>query len=98
MRHNSEYAGDRNVMLVYVMITMIMFLSSWGRPLRTGSSASSRLAGGVDRKQGAGRVAVPGVGGVRLHAAAGCISDVLRGCQESLKNEKLVDLMPREAL
>ncbi len=97
-REISEYGGISNVMPVYATITMIMFLSSMGLPLLNGFVGEFTILQGtfVESKVWAAW-AVPGV----VLAAAYLLwlyQRVFFGPVTNPKNEKLVDLTPREVL
>src|SRR5690348_12394847 len=95
-REISEYGGISNVMPVYATITMIMFLSSMGLPLLNGFVGEFTILQGtfVESKAWAAW-AVPGV----VLAAAYLLwlyQRVFFGPVNNPKNEKLLDLTPRE--
>jgi NADH-quinone oxidoreductase subunit M len=95
-REISEYGGISNVMPVYATITMIMFLSSMGLPLLNGFIGEfSILQGAFLENKLWAAWAVPGV----VLAAAYLLwlyQRVFFGKVTNEKNEKLVDLTPRE--
>ncbi len=104
-REISEYGGISNVMPLYATITMIMFLSSMGLPLLNGFVGEfTILQGTFMERQIAGHPgyfwvawAVPGV----VLAAAYLLwlyQRVFFGTVTNPKNEKLLDLTPREVL
>jgi NADH-quinone oxidoreductase subunit M len=95
-REISEYGGISNVMPVYATITMIMFLSSMGLPLLNGFIGEFTILQGafLENKWWAAW-SVPGV----VLAAAYLLwlyQRVFFGKVTNSKNEKLVDLTPRE--
>ncbi|MGH9522239.1 MAG: complex I subunit 4 family protein [Terriglobales bacterium] len=95
-REISEYGGISNVMPVYATITMIAFLSSMGLPLLNGFIGEFTILQGtfVESKAWAAW-AVPGV----VLGAAYLLwlyQRVFFGKVTNEKNEKLMDLTPRE--
>ncbi|HWR14501.1 MAG TPA: NADH-quinone oxidoreductase subunit M [Terriglobales bacterium] len=95
-REIAEYGGISNVMPVYATITMIMFLSSMGLPLLNGFIGEFAILQGafLENKWWAAW-SVPGV----VLAAAYLLwlyQRVFFGKVTNPKNEKLVDLTPRE--
>ena len=97
-REIAEYGGISNVMPVYATITMIMFLSSMGLPLLNGFVGEfTILAGTFNENWKWAAVAVLGV----ILAAAYLLwlyQRVFFGKISNPKNEKLLDLNPREVL
>jgi NADH-quinone oxidoreductase subunit M len=97
-REISEYGGISNVMPVYATITMIMFLSSMGLPLLNGFVGEFTILQGTFMENWRwGAWAVPGV----VLAAAYLLwlyQRVFFGTVTNPKNEKLLDLTPREVL
>ena len=97
-REISEYGGISNVMPVYATITMIMFLSSMGLPLLNGFIGEFTILQGayVENKTWAGVAVI----GIILGAAylLWLYQRVFFGNVTNPKNEKLVDLTPREVL
>jgi NADH-quinone oxidoreductase subunit M len=97
-REISEYGGISNVMPVYATITMIMFLSSMGLPLLNGFVGEFTILQGTFMENRAWAAwAVPGV----ILAAAYLLwlyQRVFFGTVTNPKNEKLIDLTPREVL
>jgi NADH-quinone oxidoreductase subunit M len=97
-REIAEYGGISNVMPVYATITMIMFLSSMGLPLLNGFVGEFTILQGtfMENRLWAG-LAVTGV----ILAAAYLLwlyQRVFFGTVTNSKNEKLLDLSPREVL
>jgi NADH-quinone oxidoreductase subunit M len=97
-REISEYGGISNVMPVYATITMIMFLSSMGLPLLNGFVGEFTILQGtfMENRMWAA-LAVLGV----ILAAAYLLwlyQRVFFGTVTNPKNEKLLDLSPREIL
>jgi NADH-quinone oxidoreductase subunit M len=95
-REISEYGGISNVMPVYATITLIMFMSSMGLPLLNGFVGEFTILQGtfMENKLWAAW-AVPGV----ILAAAYLLwlyQRVFFGPVNNHKNEKLLDLSPRE--
>jgi len=95
-REINEYGGISNVMPVYATITLIMFMSSMGLPLLNGFVGEFTILQGtfMENKVWAAW-AVPGV----ILAAAYLLwlyQRVFFGRVENPKNEKLLDLSPRE--
>jgi NADH-quinone oxidoreductase subunit M len=95
-REISEYGGISNVMPVYATIALIMFMSSMGLPLLNGFVGEFTILQGtfMENKIWAAW-AVPGV----ILAAAYLLwlyQRVFFGKVENPKNEKLLDLSPRE--
>src|SRR5579884_160214 len=97
-REISEYGGISNVMPVYATIAMIMFLSSMGLPLLNGFVGEFTILQGTFMANWAWAAwAVPGV----ILAAAYLLwlyQRVFFGKVTNPKNEKLIDLTPREVL
>jgi NADH-quinone oxidoreductase subunit M len=97
-REISEYGGISNVMPVYATITMIMFLSSMGLPLLNGFIGEFTILQGafIENKMWAGLAVI----GVILAAAylLWLYQRVFFGTVTNPKNEKLLDLSPREIL
>src|SRR4051812_9135211 len=95
-REISEYGGISSVMPVYATITMIMFMSSMGLPLLNGFVGEFTILQGAFTANRYWAVwAVPGV----VLAAAYLLwlyQRVFFGPVTNPKNEKLVDLTPRE--
>src|SRR6201984_3065701 len=95
-REISEYGGIANVMPVYAIITLIMFLSSMGLPLLNGFVGEFTILQGTFMENWKwGAWAVPGV----VLAAAYLLwlyQRVFFGTVTNPKNEKLHDLPPRE--
>ena len=95
-RDIAEYGGISNVMPVYATITLIMFLSSMGLPLLNGFVGEFTILQGAFIANKAWAIwAVPGV----VLAAAYLLwlyQRVYFGTVTNPKNEKLVDLTPRE--
>jgi NADH-quinone oxidoreductase subunit M len=97
-REIAEYGGISNVMPVYATITMIMFLSSMGLPLLNGFVGEFTILQGTFMEN---RMwAAWAVLGVILAAAylLWLYQRVFFGTVTNPKNEKLVDLTPREIL
>jgi NADH-quinone oxidoreductase subunit M len=97
-REISEYGGISNVMPVYATITMIMFLSSMGLPLLNGFVGEFTILQGTFMEN---RMwAAWAVLGVILAAAylLWLYQRVFFGTVTNPKNEKLIDLTPREIL
>ena len=97
-REIAEYGGISNVMPVYATITMIMFLSSMGLPLLNGFVGEFTILQGtfMENRMWAA-LAVLGV----ILAAAYLLwlyQRVFFGTVTNPKNEKLLDLNPREIL
>jgi len=97
-REIAEYGGISNVMPVYATITMIMFLSSMGLPLLNGFVGEFTILQGtfMENRMWAA-LAVLGV----ILAAAYLLwlyQRVFFGTVTNPKNEKLLDLSPREIL
>jgi NADH-quinone oxidoreductase subunit M len=97
-REIAEYGGIANVMPVYATITMIMFLSSMGLPLLNGFVGEFTILQGtfMENRMWAA-LAVLGV----ILAAAYLLwlyQRVFFGTVTNPKNEKLLDLNPREIL
>ncbi len=97
-REISEYGGIANVMPVYAIITLIMFLSSMGLPLLNGFVGEFTILQGTFMENWKWAAwAVPGV----ILAAAYLLwlyQRVFFGTVTNPKNEKLHDLTPRELL
>jgi NADH-quinone oxidoreductase subunit M len=97
-REISEYGGISNVMPVYATITMIMFLSSMGLPLLNGFVGEFTILQGtfMENRLWAGLAVI----GVILAAAylLWLYQRVFFGTVTNPKNEKLMDLTPREVL
>src|SRR3954462_11553515 len=97
-REISEYGGISNVMPVYATIAMIMFLSSMGLPLLNGFVGEFSILQGTFMENWKWAAwAVPGV----ILAAAYLLwlyQRVFFGTVTNPKNEKLIDLTPREIL
>src|SRR5690349_4029267 len=97
-REIAEYGGISNVMPVYATITLIMFMSSMGLPLLNGFVGEFTILQGTFMENKAWAAwAVPGV----ILAAAYLLwlyQRVFFGKVENPKNEKLLDLTPRELL
>jgi NADH-quinone oxidoreductase subunit M len=95
-REISEYGGISSVMPVYATITMIMFMSSMGLPLLNGFVGEfTILQGAFTANKYWAAWAVPGV----VLAAAYLLwlyQRVFFGPVNNPKNEKLIDLTPRE--
>jgi NADH-quinone oxidoreductase subunit M len=95
-REISEYGGISNIMPVYATVTLIMFMSSMGLPLLNGFVGEfTILQGAFMVNKGWAIWAVPGV----VLAAAYLLwlyQRVFFGKVTNPKNEKLVDLTPRE--
>src|SRR3954468_14326350 len=95
-REIAEYGGISNVMPVYATITMIMFMSSMGLPLLNGFVGEFTILQGAFTANRYWSVwAVPGV----VLAAAYLLwlyQRLFFGPVTNPKNEKLVDLTPRE--
>jgi NADH-quinone oxidoreductase subunit M len=95
-REISEYGGISNVMPVYATITLIMFMSSMGLPLLNGFVGEFTILQGTFMENKAWAAwAVPGV----ILAAAYLLwlyQRVFFGPVNNPKNEKLLDLSPRE--
>jgi NADH-quinone oxidoreductase subunit M len=97
-REIAEYGGISNVMPVYATITMIMFLSSMGLPLLNGFVGEFTILQGTFMEN---RMwAAWAVLGVILAAAylLWLYQRVFFGTVTNPKNEKLIDLTPREIL
>ncbi len=97
-REISEYGGISNVMPVYATITMIMFLSSMGLPLLNGFVGEFTILQGTFMENW--RWVAWSVPGVVLAAAylLWLYQRVFFGTVTNPKNEKLMDLTPREVL
>jgi len=97
-REISEYGGISNIMPVYATITMIMFLSSMGLPLLNGFIGEFTILQGafIENRMWAGLSVI----GVILAAAylLWLYQRVFFGTVTNPKNEKLLDLSPREIL
>ena len=97
-REISEYGGISNVMPVYATITMIMFLSSMGLPLLNGFVGEFTILQGtfMENRMWAAWAVI----GVILAAAylLWLYQRVFFGTVTNPKNEKLIDLTPREIL
>ncbi len=95
-REIAEYGGISNVMPVYATITMIMFLSSMGLPLLNGFVGEFTILQGTFMENRTwAALAVLGV----ILAAAYLLwlyQRVFFGTVTNPKNEKLLDLSPRE--
>ncbi len=95
-REISEYGGISNIMPVYATITLIMFMSSMGLPLLNGFVGEFTILQGTFMENKAWAAwAVPGV----ILAAAYLLwlyQRVFFGPVNNPKNEKLLDLSPRE--
>jgi NADH-quinone oxidoreductase subunit M len=95
-REISEYGGISSVMPVYATITLIMFMSSMGLPLLNGFVGEFTILQGTFMENKAWAAwAVPGV----ILAAAYLLwlyQRVFFGPVNNPKNEKLLDLSPRE--
>src|ERR1051325_9400044 len=97
-REISEYGGISNVMPVYATVTMIAFLSSMGLPLLNGFIGEFTILQGAFAESKAW--AAWAVLGVILAAAylLWLYQRVFFGTVTNPKNEKLIDLTPREIL
>ncbi len=97
-REIAEYGGISNVMPVYATIAMIMFLSSMGLPLLNGFVGEFTILQGTFMANW--RWAAWAVPGVILAAAylLWLYQRVFFGKVTNPKNEKLIDLTPREVL
>ena len=97
-REISEYGGISNVMPVYATITLIMFMSSLGLPLLNGFVGEFTILQGAYMENKAW--AAWAVTGVVLGAAylLWLYQRVFFGQVTNPKNEKLLDLSPREIL
>ncbi len=97
-REISEYGGIANVMPLYAIIAMIMFLSSMGLPLLNGFIGEFAILQGTFMENW--RWAAWAAPGVILAAAylLWLYQRVFFGTVTNPKNEKLHDLTPREVL
>jgi NADH-quinone oxidoreductase subunit M len=97
-REIAEYGGIANVMPLYAIIAMIMFLSSMGLPLLNGFIGEFAILQGTFMENW--RWAAWAVPGVILAAAylLWLYQRVFFGTVTNPKNEKLHDLTPREVL